>query len=71
MTRRGRMVTAMWNDARIVTPPVGKIVLVRAKIHSGRLAPYIARLEKNGTWSLQGWIYERAPIVRAWMEIPE
>lgn len=60
-----------WTDAKAEKPPDGEIVIARVRLRSGRLAPYVARLEHNGTWSLQGWIYERAPIVHSWMKVPE
>lgn len=61
----------IWTDAKAEKPPEGEIVIARVRLRSGRLAPYVARLEHNGTWSLQGWIYERAPIVHSWMKVPE
>ena len=63
--------TIGWTDAKTEKPPDGEIVIARVRLRSGRMAPYVDRLEHNGTWSLQGWIYERAPIVHSWMKVPE
>ena len=60
----------MWIDPKVALPPDGELVLVKAKLHGGKAAPFIAKRDR-GIWILQGWLYERAPVVLAWMRIPE